>query len=129
MTGVAAVTRAQSPRFATATATLAAAELVLDKVPGIPNRTDAPAIAGRMIAGAFIGATIARVTGRRPFAFAAAGAVLAFASAQVSFRLRLALTRRLPPIAAALVEDALVVSIAGAGMARLANQDAIASER
>src|SRR5687767_8871321 len=92
MTGLAATARSvgsrepnaaqlQPARFvasrsvAGATAALAAMELLADKLPGIPNRTDALPLLGRAAAGALIGAAIAASARRDRASGAAVGAV------------------------------------------------------
>src|SRR3712207_6737063 len=52
-----------TPRVATGIAALAAMELVADKLPGVPNRTDAGPLLGRVVAGGVIGAALAAVAG------------------------------------------------------------------
>jgi len=113
MAGVAAV----SPRKATAA--LAAAEAIGDKVPSAPNRTEPGPVLGRMAAGALIGVLVARRTGMDPRAAAAIGAITAFASTHATYRMRRALMARMPALGAALVEDALVAGVAAAGAALL----------
>ena len=109
MAGVAAV----SPRRSTAA--LAAAEMIADKVPIAPNRTEPALILGRMAAGALIGALVGRRTGMNPRAAAAIGAMTAFASTHATYRVRRALMARMPAVTAAFVEDALVAGVAAAG--------------
>jgi uncharacterized membrane protein len=136
MTGLAATARAVAVRepdaaqlqparlvssrsVAGATAALAMMELLADKLPGIPNRTDALPLLGRGVAGAIIGASIAAATRRDQIAGAAVGAVVALLSAHLSFRARRALAHHLAPTAAAVVEDVVVCSLAAAGVATL----------
>jgi uncharacterized membrane protein len=115
MVGVTAVGRTGSVHVAKVTAALALLELLVDKLPNIPNRTDRGGLIGRVVAGAFIGATIARMSGRDTPPAALAGALFAFAGAHLSFRFRRALSHRLPPVAAAFVEDAAVLALAKRG--------------
>jgi len=110
------------------TAALAAMELLADKLPGIPNRTDALPLVGRAAAGALIGATIAAAARRDRVTGAAAGAVIALLSAHLSFRARRALAERLGPTAAAVVEDVVVCSLAAVGVAAM-NRRAEAEEQ
>jgi uncharacterized membrane protein len=136
MTGLAATARSvgargpnaeelQPARFvasrsvAGATAALAVMELLADKLPGIPNRTDALPLLGRAAAGALIGAAIAVSTQRDRAAGAAVGAVVALLAAHVSFRARRALADRLGPTAAAVVEDVVACSLAAVGVAAM----------
>jgi uncharacterized membrane protein len=113
MAGVAAVWPRTPPRL------LAAAELVADKVPGVPNRVDRALILGRIAAGALVGVAVAGRSGRNRGEFALIGGLIAFASTHATYRMRRALGVRLPSIAAALVEDAIVVGAAAAGAALL----------
>jgi uncharacterized membrane protein len=120
MVGVTAASRVRSPELMKVAAALALLELIGDKIPGIPNRTDLGPMIGRAAAGAFIGASVAQATGRDRIAGALVGSLFAIVGAQLSFRLRRSLTHVLPPIAAAAVEDAAVVAIARLGANRLA---------
>ena len=80
-----------------------AGEVVVDKLPFAPNRTDPPAWGGRIVTGAITGATVAGPAG------AAAGAVAAGAGTYVNFRLRAWLPGALgrPDAVVALGEDAV----------------------
>ena len=109
MAGVAAV----SPRRTTAA--LAAAELIADKAPNAPNRTEPALILGRVVAGALVGVLVGRRAGINPRAAAAVGALTAFASTHATYRMRRALMARMPAVTAAFVEDALVAGVAVAG--------------
>ncbi len=116
MAGVAAI----SPRASTKL--LAAAELIADKVPSAPNRV-APALTlGRITAGALVGAAVAGRTGGNRGESAVIGGLIAFASTHATYRLRRALSDRLPAVAAALIEDAIVISAAAAGAALLRSE-------
>jgi uncharacterized membrane protein len=115
MVGVTAVTRVRSPEISRVIAGLAVLELIVDKLPGTPNRTDLSPMIGRVAAGAFIGASVARMTGRDRVTGALVGSLFAFAGAQLSFRVRRSLSNVLPPIAAAALEDAGVVTAARLG--------------
>jgi uncharacterized membrane protein len=119
MVGVTAAARTRSPALMKVTAALALLELIGDKFPGIGNRTDTGPIIGRVAAGAFIGASLARAAGRDRLTGALVGSLFAFAGAHLTFRLRRSLSRVLPASAAATVEDALVVGAARAGVRAL----------
>lgn len=108
-----------SPCVAGTTAALAMMELLADKLPGIPNRTDALPLLGRVAAGALIGAAIAASAGHDRPSGAAVGAVVALLAAHVSFRGRRALADHLVPTAAAVVEDVVVCSLAAAGVSAM----------
>jgi len=113
MSGLAAV----SPRVPVKV--LAGAELIADKLPSAPNRTDPAGLLGRIAAGALVGAAVGGRTGMSRGQSAVIGGLIAFASAHATFRLRRALMKRLPPIAAAVAEDAIVLTAAAAGAALL----------
>jgi uncharacterized membrane protein len=130
MTGIAAVAhaRAENPhalstsRFgehverdiAKIASVFALGELVGDKLTKA-NRTDRVALAGRVFAGAAVGAAVANITGRDRRSAAIGGAVAAFVGAHLSFQFRKALTRHMPPVLAGLVEDIAVLGLAAAG--------------
>ena len=90
-----------------------AGELVGDKLPAAPDRTELPSLAARAVSGAF-GATVFASWNREPAMPAAAlGMVGAIASAHLMMRLRRAAGRRLgvPDPVVALVEDVLAFAI------------------
>ena len=108
-----------TPRVAGSIAALAAMELVADKLPGIPNRTDPGPLLGRVATGGLIGAAIAAVAGSDRARGAVVGAAAAFAGAHLGFQLRRELAERLPAGVAALVEDAAVGAVAAAGVSAM----------
>ena len=118
-----AAANAQPARFVSAAANtvsaLAAMELVADKLPGIPNRTDALPILGRAAAGALIGAAIAVSAGRDRATGAAVGSAAALVAAHLSFHGRRVLAERVPATVAAIVEDVTIGCIAAAGVAAM----------
>jgi uncharacterized membrane protein len=107
------------PRVATGIAGLAAMELVADKLPGIPKRTDPGPLVGRIVAGGLIGAAIAAVAGTDRTRGALVGAGAAFAGAHLGFQLRRELSEWLPAGLAAVVEDAAVGAVAAAGVSAM----------
>jgi uncharacterized membrane protein len=111
--GVAAISKRTPPRVFTGV------ELAFDKMPTVPSRLAPPLLIGRIAAGAVIGALVGRRAGRRRAEFAILGGLIAFASAHATYRMRRALSKRLPAISAALVEDAIVLGAAAAGAALL----------
>jgi uncharacterized membrane protein len=139
MMGVAAVARARAPsvaeqerqgavprivrkfdrQIADAATAMATFELMADKAPHIPDRTDPGPLFGRVVAGAVVGASVAGMAGVDRRTGAIGGAVVSFIAAQLTFRLRAALAQHVPAFAAGLIEDALVVGIATAGVALL----------
>lgn len=98
-------------------------ELAFDKLPNVPDRIDSRLIAGRVAAGAIVGAMVGNRTGHSRAGSAVLGGLIAFASAHASYRMRRALGERLPAFAAALAEDAIVLSTAAAGAAMLRSAD------
>jgi uncharacterized membrane protein len=115
--GVAAISRR------TPTKLFAAGEFIYDKMPTVPSRVAPPLLFGRIAAGALVGATVGRRTGRNRAGSAILGGLVAFASAHATYRMRRALGRRLPAMAAALVEDAIVAGAAVAGAELLRQRD------
>ena len=107
---------------------LAAGELIIDKIPNVPNRIDGPSLLGRIAAGAVIGAVVAGRTGANRGESAIVGGLIAFASAHATYRLRRMLGERLPRLAAGLVEDAVAVGAAAAGAALLREDDSVSFE-
>jgi uncharacterized membrane protein len=97
----------------------AVGELIYDKVPSVPRRVDAGSLIGRVAAGAVLGAIVAGRTGHNRAGSAIVGGVIAFASAQVTYRMRRALSGRMPAMAAAFVEDGIVLCTAATGAALL----------
>jgi uncharacterized membrane protein len=108
-----------SDNAARTTAILAVGEMIADKIPGMPNRTDAPALAFRALAGAVCGYSIAgRVASNQErwiSAAVGAGAALAAAWIGVQYRKRVGL----PPVMAALAEDAVALWAGSAAIASI----------
>ncbi|MEP6713938.1 MAG: DUF4126 family protein [Terriglobia bacterium] len=88
---------------------LAAGELIADKLPFIPNRTETPSLVFRAASGAFCGYTICgkRASSATRWFAAMVGATAAVASAYGGFEYRRRV--KLPPLLAALLEDAVAV--------------------
>lgn len=99
-------------------ALLAAGEMMADKLPALPARTEPMPLAGRLMSGALVGAAIC--SGRRRVACTLAGAAGAVAASFALTQLRVLATRqRIPNAAAGFVEDALAI---GAGLLLLKTQ-------
>jgi len=101
------------PQAAPILKTMAAGEVVMDKMPFMPNRTDAAPLLGRIAMGGLVGAAVSKdkwVQG------AAAGAVGAALSAYAIFHIRKALheDRHIPNVVLGMVEDAIVLRMADA---------------
>jgi len=94
---------------------LALGELVVDKLPNTPNRNEGLSLLGRVVAGAVIGAVVARRKKADPVALAVFGGLTSFVSAHATYRYRRALSVYLPAFGAAIVEDATVLAAATAG--------------
>jgi uncharacterized membrane protein len=140
MTGIAAVAhaRVEQPdapgmfsagqrldrQIAKVTTALALGELVGDKLPFVGDRIAPGQLAGRVAAGAVIGAAVANLTGHDRRNAAIGGAVAAFVGAHLSFQFRKSLSRVLPPVLAAVIEDVAVLGLAAAGTTFLAPRGA-----
>lgn len=111
--GVAALSRRTPARLA------ATGELIYDKVPSAGSRLERRALAGRVAAGAVVGAVVGDRTGSSRVGSAILGGLIAFASARLTYRMRRALSERMPAVAAAVVEDAIVIGAAATGAALL----------
>lgn len=86
-------------------------EMAADKSPFLPNRTDPLPLLGRIALGGTAGA-IAFVEAKEPAALGAAiSALAAIVSTNISFRLRAALSKKIPGPVAGLVGDAAVVAL------------------
>jgi uncharacterized membrane protein len=90
---------------------LAAAELVADKMPWIPNRTSIPGLVARIIMGKLVGACVAAAGGQSIWVGAVCGAVGAIAGTFGGFYARTRSVKALgkPDLYVALVEDLICV--------------------
>jgi uncharacterized membrane protein len=94
----------------------AAGELIVDKLPWVPARTEPLPYLGRIIGGAVCGSVVAGSRG------ALAGAGAAAAATIVGYQCRRLASKRMPGTLAALLEDALAVGVAHvAAQARLSD--------
>lgn len=107
--GVAALSRRGPTRF------FAGGEFIYDKVPSVASRVAPRLLIGRVAAGALVGAVVGGRTGRSRAGSALLGGLIAFASAHLTYRMRRALSERMPAMAAALVEDGIVTGAAVTG--------------
>lgn len=91
---------------------LAAAELVADKLPLIPNRTSPPGLIGRIVMGGVTGACVAAADGQAALAGAALGAIGGVAGCFGGYQARTRLVKALgkPDIYVALLEDLVCVA-------------------
>jgi uncharacterized membrane protein len=90
---------------------LALAELVGDKLPSTPNRTDTGPLIARAVSGALCGAALCAAAKRPAAQGAVLGALGAVAAAFAAYKIRRRLGRELqaPDAAIAVVEDALAI--------------------
>lgn len=102
------------PVVARGLAALAAGELLADKLPFIPSRTDLLPLGGRTVSGGTIGALLAEEAGQPTWLGAASGAIAAAGATFLSYHMRRILTGLLPLPAfiVALLEDSFVVASA-----------------
>lgn len=89
---------------------LAASELIGDKMPGMPDRIDPPALLSRAASGALVGATIFTVHRDSWLKGAAIGAAAAVAATYGSFYLRKLMNKYAPNAVSGAVEDALTLA-------------------
>jgi uncharacterized membrane protein len=90
----------------------ALAELVADKLPSTPARTQARGLVPRIGLGGLSAGLLARSAGAPALASAAVGAGAAVGAAFAGMAARGALAKRLPPVAAALGEDIVALALA-----------------
>jgi uncharacterized membrane protein len=102
-------------------ATAALGELVADKLPSTPPRTQARGLVPRIGLGALSAGLLARSIGAHTAVAVAAGAGTAAGAAFAGMAARGAVAKRLPPLAAALSEDVVAVLLA-VGALRLATR-------
>lgn len=108
------------------TRTMAAGEMVVDKLSIVPDRTDAGPLVGRAINGAATAHVLATRKGESPALAVMLGAASAIIGAHVGFRVRRALTQRadLPDLPVALCEDIIAIALARHALATLSDQPA-----
>jgi uncharacterized membrane protein len=102
-------------------ATAAIGELVADKLPSTPPRTQARGLVPRIGLGGLSAGLLARSTGAPIAVAVGVGAGTATGAAFAGMAARGALAKRLPPLAAALSEDVVAVLLA-VGALRLATR-------
>ena len=107
-----AIEYAANPTTATVLKVLAGAELIGDKVPGAPNRTEMPAFGMRILSGGVCGALLNEAEGQPVAHGAVAGGFGAVVGSFVFLRLRLWIDEEfgLPDPVVALAEDALTIA-------------------
>ena len=98
----------RSPKTATFFKVAAAGELIGDKLPQTPARTEPGPFVGRALSGALCGAALARSAGRSARSSAVVGALGAVVGSYAFYYLRRELTEQgLPDLPVALAEDTL----------------------
>jgi uncharacterized membrane protein len=99
------------PKVSTTLQLLMVGEMIADKMPFIPSRTSAPALSGRALSGALVGAALFTAGKRHPVSGAALGALSAVAAAYAGEKLRVRWTEKLgvPDPILALLEDSIVL--------------------
>jgi uncharacterized membrane protein len=88
---------------------LAVSELIADKLPFTPSRLEAGALASRIVSGAVCGATIYGVVKRPLLEGAVLGGVGAIAGAFAGYHVRKRLSRDMPDLGVAALEDVLAI--------------------
>lgn len=110
----------QSTTVAAVLKVLAVTELIADKLPSTPNRTEPAGVAGRCLSGALAGASIYKAAGGKTLTGALIGGTAAIAATYGSYYLRKSIVKANhiadPLIGAA--EDALVIG-AGISLSKL----------
>jgi uncharacterized membrane protein len=101
-----------SPEMKIAVQAMAVGELIFDKLPMAPKRTDPLPMLARAASGALIGASLYAAAQESPLKGALVGSSSALAAAMLSFQARKFLTKNLhvPDTVVALAEDVLVLS-------------------
>jgi uncharacterized membrane protein len=87
----------------------AVSELIADKLPFTPSRLNAAPLASRIVSGAICGATIYAVVKRPLTEGAVLGGLGAIAGAFAGYHTRKRLSRDMPDLEAALLEDAFAI--------------------
>jgi len=97
-----------------ATALLALGELIADKLPVTPARTDAGPLIARAVSGAFSGAVLCSAKKRSPWLGALYGTLGALGGTFAAYHLRRSVEQnlKLPDVVVAVAEDAVVASSA-----------------
>ena len=111
----------QSKTVANVLTVLSVSEVIMDKLPTTPNRTNPGGLIFRGLSGALAGASIYKASGNNVLTGTLVGAVAAVTSTYISFFLRKSIVKNtsvIDPIIGAL-EDALVIG-AGVGLAQVA---------
>ena len=111
----------QKPLVARGLKLAAAGEMVMDKLPGTPDRIAPPVLLGRLLSGALVGAAVYKSREGSSAAGAVVGGLGAVAATFISYALRVGISKQAnwPVAAVGVGEDALVL---GSGAALLRAQ-------
>nr|WP_296771496.1 hypothetical protein [Rhodococcus sp. (in: high G+C Gram-positive bacteria)] len=91
-----------------------AGEIVMDKLPTTPSRLSPPALIGRILAGSGAAFVIARRLGEDPAVPAVIGGLSAVAGSYTGHAYRGWASKRVNPLAAAVVEDVVALALGAA---------------
>jgi uncharacterized membrane protein len=121
----------RSPAVSNALALAAAGELIGDKLPMAPDRTEVPSLAARAVSGGFAATVIASWNSEAAMPAAVLGSVVAIGSAHLIMRLRQATGRRLdiPDPIVGLAEDCVAFAIGRTLIATAKRNQAAARHR
>jgi len=124
VTGVLTVMKGSG--FATVSSIFAAGEFIADKLPMVPNRTDAGPLLARALAGGLSGAVVCSAKRRSVLAGVIIGAAAAVGAAYGAYELRKRIGKRfhLPDMAVAVAEYAIVGALGVALASRLSGERA-----
>lgn len=100
-------------------AVVTAGELVADKLPSTPSRLDPGPLGGRILAGAGGAYAVARALGNDPVPAAVIGGLSAVAGSYAGHAYRGWASTTVPPLAAAVAEDAVALGIGAAVLAEV----------
>jgi len=100
-----------SPKISALLQLLMVGEMIADKTPFVPARTSAPALTGRALSGALVGAALFAAAGRRPIVGATLGVPSAVAAAYAGEKLRVRGPEKLgvPSSVLGFLEDGVVL--------------------
>jgi uncharacterized membrane protein len=100
-----------SPVATAGAGTIAATELIADKLPILPNRIRPDVWIGRTVTGAITGGAWARASNERVATGAIVGGVAAAVATYALYHLRRAASRHVPDVVPAVAEDLIAVAI------------------
>ena len=102
----------QKPSTANMLKLMAAGEMVMDKLPGTPNRTAPPVLLGRLLSGALVGAAWYKSRHGSALSGGLLGGLAAVASTFVSYALRVGISEQsgVPVALVGVGEDSLVLA-------------------